>query len=449
MARRTHLRARRPLLRRVALVALVLLVHALALEWVARQHRQPSALQQVAEPMFTRLLAPEAPPPPGPGAAAATAAPASAPRPTITMLPPQAVPPASAPERDTEVASAPDTDTDTVVPEPPQPEPPQPPPELTRAEPTPADPPSRPDELETAAVPPAPTPPEPPAAPSADPAVAALTPQLQPNSAAVPAMPEEVPATPGAQGAPTTPQPPAGQAPSEEAPSLGQAPESGAKDGGSGPIDRWPGDSRLSYALTGQYRGGPLYGGAQVQWHRDGEQYQTRVAIDVSLAGTRVLTSQGQVTPQGLVPRVYEETRRGSRRSVRMDPQTVQLEGGGVASRPPDLQDTASQFVDLGHRFATGRDTLEVGRSISVWLARPGGIDLWTYDVAERETLTLQQHGTVEAFRLTPRRLNKPRGNFTADIWFAPSLQYLPVRIRVRMGEEDFVDLLVERIEQR
>jgi hypothetical protein len=34
-------------------------------------------------------------------------------------------------------------------------------------------------------------------------------------------------------------------------------------------------------------------------------------------------------------------------------------------------------------------------------------------------------------------------------MWFAPSLQYLPVRVRVGMGDEATVELLVEGIDQR
>ena len=55
--------------------------------------------------------------------------------------------------------------------------------------------------------------------------------------------------------------------------------------------------------------------------------------------------------------------------------------------RPPGVQDSASQFVELGHRFATGKDVLEVGRSVSYWMARPGGVDLWTYDIVGKEML--------------------------------------------------------------
>jgi len=47
-----------------------------------------------------------------------------------------------------------------------------------------------------------------------------------------------------------------------------------------------------------------------------------------------------------------------------------------------------------------------------------------------------------------PRPLANPRGNITAEMWFAPSLQYLPVRIRVATGDAH-VDLFVEKIEQR
>ena len=63
--------------------------------------------------------------------------------------------------------------------------------------------------------------------------------------------------------------------------------------------------------------------------------------------------------------------------------------------------------------------------------------------------LATPQLGTVEAFHLKPRPIPNARGNITAEMWFAPSLQYLPVRIKVLMGNEAHVDLMVDRIEQR
>jgi hypothetical protein len=76
-------------------------------------------------------------------------------------------------------------------------------------------------------------------------------------------------------------------------------------------------------------------------------------------------------------------------------------------------------------------------------------VDYWTYDIVERVVLQTPQLGAVEAFHLKPRPIANPRGNVTAEMWFAPSLQFLPVRIKVNMGEQNHVDLLVEKIEQQ
>jgi hypothetical protein len=214
-------------------------------------------------------------------------------------------------------------------------------------------------------------------------------------------------------------------------------------------LDQWPADSRLSYRLDGEWRSGRLYGDARVLWQREGSHYQVRLEVRIQLFGTQVLTSQGEVTPQGLVPRVYEELRPGKRRMAQLGEQVVVLENGTTVPRPPGVQDTASQFVELTQRFAMGKEPLAVGRTVTVWLARPGGVDRWTYDVVEREILQTPRLGPVEAFHLKPRPIANPRGNITAEMWFAPSLQYLPVRIKVVMAGEAWMDLVVDQIEQR
>ncbi|HEX7892435.1 MAG TPA: DUF3108 domain-containing protein [Ramlibacter sp.] len=213
-------------------------------------------------------------------------------------------------------------------------------------------------------------------------------------------------------------------------------------------LDRWPVDTRLTYRLTGDWRG-PLFGDARVQWQRENDRYQVRLDVKVQPFFTQVLTSQGEVTANGLVPRAYEEMRPGKRRAAQFGDEVLFLENGRTIPRPPGVQDTASQFVELSQRFATGKAPLEVGRTVSLWLARPGAVDLWTYDIVGREMLRTPKLGEVEAFHLKPRPIANPRGNITAEMWFAPSLQYLPVKIRVLMGNEAYLDLLVEHIEQR
>ncbi|HEX2544995.1 MAG TPA: DUF3108 domain-containing protein [Ramlibacter sp.] len=213
-------------------------------------------------------------------------------------------------------------------------------------------------------------------------------------------------------------------------------------------LDHWPVDTRLSYRLDGKFRSGPLFGDARVQWLREGTKYEVKLDVDLQVFGTHVFRSQGEVTPEGLIPRAYEETGPRKRRVTRIGDEVIVLDNGNTEPRPAGVQDTASQFVELSQRFATGKEVLEVGRSVTVWLARPGGVNRWTYDVVALEKISTKM-GEVEAYHLKPRVVEKPRGNITAEMWFAPSLQYLPVKIKVLMGSEAYLDLTVDRIEQR
>jgi Protein of unknown function (DUF3108) len=223
----------------------------------------------------------------------------------------------------------------------------------------------------------------------------------------------------------------------------------------------WPIDTRLTYDLGGYFRG-DLFGNATVQWTRDsaptGEGYQVR--IDLSVGPIKaLLTSQGKVSAQGLLPQAYEEQWAGRQRSVTLDATDVVLatgnriprpeNDGDAPARPASVQDTASQFVELGHRFANGRAKLAEGEVVRIWLARPGGLDAWVYDVGPAETLNLPNIGPVQAFHLRPRPQAKPRGTMVAEMWFAPALQYLPVRIKLTLDKDAFLDLKVQKIEQR
>lgn len=209
----------------------------------------------------------------------------------------------------------------------------------------------------------------------------------------------------------------------------------------------WPVDTRLSYSVKGYYRG-DFYGWGAVQWQHSDGRYQVQVDMRLALLFTGILISQGELAAAGLKPRVYEERGMGRARHLAFDGTTVTLNDGSHLPQPQGIQDTASQFVELTHRFASGRDALVVGAEVPVWLARPREMYLWVYDVVALETLQLPELGDVPAYHLKPRPLANPRGVINAELWFAPSLQYLPVRIRVNLGSDNYAELTVKRIEQ-
>ena len=383
----------RPLKPRRALAVttvLVLLLHALALALLSSLLRPPSLLKTMATPFYTRSIAPEVP-------AVVAAAPApmeiKPDRPTALIRPARAATKNKAktnPKPSQGATEAPDV----------APEPATEPPEVTAQAPdTPAS--------------------------AASPAVA----NDQTTAAAV----AEASAAPPA----AEPVAAASAAPAASAPSAGDAPF----------LASWPSDTRLTYKLGGNYRG-ELHGSARVLWQREGTRYHTAVEMSAGLLASLSFTSQGDITEGGLKPEVYEENVRGRRRGVRIG-EDVRLNNGDRIARPEAVQDTASQFVELGHRFSTGQVKLVPGAQVNFSMARPGGIDEWTYDVIGEETLHLPRLGPVPTLHLKPRPLSKPRGPISAEIWYAPSLQYLPVRIRITQGNDNYIDLMVDTIEQR
>lgn len=218
------------------------------------------------------------------------------------------------------------------------------------------------------------------------------------------------------------------------------------------PTFAWPASTRLSYTLTGYVRGEVL-GTAQVEWLRDGERYQVHLDVVVGPGFAplmqRRMTSDGEITPQGLVPRRYDERTqvafgRTRTASLHFDADGVTLANGQRHPGLPALQDTASQFVQLTYLFTTGAERLQPGGRIEMPLALPRRVDRWVYDVIGEEVLATP-FGPVPAWHLRPQR-EGDASSLSIEAWFAPSLQYLPVRIVIRRGTDEFIDLMIERL---
>lgn len=214
----------------------------------------------------------------------------------------------------------------------------------------------------------------------------------------------------------------------------------------------WPVSTRLRYRLTG-YVQGEVHGQAQVEWLRNANRYQVHLDVSVgpSIAPlvSRRLSSDGEITPEGLSPQVYDqETRiafsRPNRALIRFEPEHVTLANGRNVTRPAGTQDTASQFVQMSWMFAMKPDSLKVGHSVEIPLAMPRNLSPWIYDVSAEETLQTP-FGELLTFHLKPRRQAQAGGDLTSELWIAPQLRYLPVRFIIRQDAENFIDLMLDR----
>jgi Protein of unknown function (DUF3108) len=140
-----------------------------------------------------------------------------------------------------------------------------------------------------------------------------------------------------------------------------------------------------------------VQGQAEVEWLRSGDRYQVRMEVSVGPAFapllSRRISSEGEITVNGLQPRRYDEETRIALREARhltiwLDADRVRLPGGDELPRPSGVQDSASQFVQMTWLFMTQPQWLQPGRTVELPLALPRRVEPWIYDIGQTETLT-------------------------------------------------------------
>lgn len=233
----------------------------------------------------------------------------------------------------------------------------------------------------------------------------------------------------------------------------------------SGPAFEWPASTRLRYTLTGWYQG-EVHGEAQVEWLRSGERYQVHLEVSVgpSLAPlmSRRMSSEGRITPEGLRPQRYEqETRqivgRDRRVLMSLDGEGVQLADGRRMPARADVQDSASQFIQMVWLFSTRPELRQPGQRIEFDLALPHRVRRWVYEVGARVPVNTPL-GPLETLHVRPVPITTAlpeaaaeavrRGGslLSAQIWYAPTLQMLPVRIRIEQDASTWLDLQLSEV---
>jgi len=225
----------------------------------------------------------------------------------------------------------------------------------------------------------------------------------------------------------------------------------GSKDDGE-PGPEWPLSTRIDYSLSGYYRG-EITGSSRVEWLRDGAHYQMHLDLVVGLESapllSRSMSSDGHLGAQGIEPKRYDETTKvlfgePHLATVRFEPGRVQLADGHFEPVAAGAQDAASQFVQLTWLFLTGRKALQTGVSVDIPLALARRVYPWRYTVLGEEMLNTR-YGVLDTWHLKPARTDQAMlsNDLTAEVWIAPALQYLPVRILIRQSGDNFVDMLI------
>ena len=232
--------------------------------------------------------------------------------------------------------------------------------------------------------------------------------------------------------------------------SASAASEAASVAGPARPPFEWPPATRLTYTLTGEHGlGRHIYGRSTVEWRREGSHYQVQFDVHISPLIDQHMTSDGALGPAGLSPRHYDESfsflfATPRTRKIEFGDDEVTLDNGRRVIKLPQTQDGASQFVQFVWMFYNHPDWLAPGHVVQIPLALPNNLRRWNYQVLGTEHLSLA-FGGLDAVHLKPL-LDGPRrpNEYPFDIWTAPSLQYLPVQILVRVDEHSWALLALD-----
>ena len=299
--------------------------------------------------------------------------------------------------------------------------------------------------------PPAPPPPPPTAAPPTKPAPARpARPRPAPPSATVaeapavaePAIPEAAPSGVAEAPPPAIPEP----APAASAPVVAEAPAEPAPQAPATVPITIPGSVRLLYDVQGQVKKMDYKARSELLWLQDGAKYDLRFEVSAFLVGSRVQTSRGKIGPQGLAPERFSDKSRTERAAhFNYDQGKVTFSANSPdAPLAPGMQDRLSVFIQLGALLAGNPGAFPPGTTISQATVGPRDADLWKVTVAGEETLRVLGE-EVKALRLT-----RPPGqqyDTQVELWYAPSMGYLPVRIRLTQPSGDFADMQLRATE--
>ncbi|MDO9403094.1 MAG: DUF3108 domain-containing protein [Polaromonas sp.] len=208
-----------------------------------------------------------------------------------------------------------------------------------------------------------------------------------------------------------------------------------------------PGSMRLKYRMTGQAKGLTYHANAQLDWRNGGDSYDARMVVSALFLGSRSMSSSGQLGPAGMAPqRFTDKSRNELAAHFEPDKGLVTFSANTPsATWVAGVQDRATVFLQLGGMIAAEPAKYPLGTEVSMYTVGPRNADMWTFKVTGDELLQLP-YGELATVKV----IRQPRRDFDqkVEVWYAPSLGYLPVRNRITQANGDFIDQLLTALEQ-
>ena len=200
-----------------------------------------------------------------------------------------------------------------------------------------------------------------------------------------------------------------------------------------------PPSTRLLYDVSGNVKGIGYKAHGTLDWTVADGRYEARMEMRVLLLGSRSQTSTGRIGPNGLMPERFADKSR-SEKAAHFDAAQQRIRFSSNAPEAPlqpGAQDRLSLFLQLASLLQARPQAYTTGQTVDMQVAGTGDAPIWRFDVGEESTISLPA-GEFKVRHL----VRQPRKEFdsTVEMWLAPSLQHLPVRLRVKQSNGDVAD---------
>ena len=197
-----------------------------------------------------------------------------------------------------------------------------------------------------------------------------------------------------------------------------------------------PPPMRLSYTVQADKF--PFSLNSELLWSHDSKHFEARLEFS-AFGQSRLQTSRGDIAPEGLEPLRFSDKFR-SEVAAHFDRQKGKVT---FSANTPDAallagaQDRLSILVQLAAMVASHPNAYPEATTIAIQTIGPREADTWLFTVGQKETLTLPG-GEQTALKL----VRNPRKEFDqrVELWLAPAMWYLPVRIRITEANGAYVD---------
>ena len=203
----------------------------------------------------------------------------------------------------------------------------------------------------------------------------------------------------------------------------------------------------LKYQVLGMSKQMNYSAWAEFSWQHDGQRYDSKLEVGAFLLGSRSQTSQGTLGSEGLMPQRFGDKFRTEVASH------FQRDKGVISfsTNAPEVpllkgaQDRLSVVMQIAALLSADPERYPVGTMLSFQTVATRDAEVWLFLVEKSETLQLP-YGDVPTIKIN----RKPRKEFdqSIELWFAPSIDYLPVRLRVTNANGDFVDQKLRKVEK-